>query len=112
MSVAYWASGAVLNSYRTNSIITLTAGELILKMYDMALVALAAGDGKQGTRVLAELIEALDFEHGEIALGLFRLYRYCMEEIKMGEYGVPTRILRELREAWGEALALESKKSA
>ncbi|MCL4370467.1 MAG: flagellar protein FliS [Chloroflexi bacterium] len=104
MAVAYSNNGLQLNSYRTNSVLGLTPGELVLKLYDMGLSALSAGDQQRATRVLAQLIEGLDFRYHDIAFGLFRLYRYCMDETKKGEYDVPTRILRELRETWAQAL--------
>lgn len=104
MAVAYSSSAARLNSYLTSSVVTLSPGELVLKMYDTALVALLAKDGNRAARVVSGLIDALDFQYRDVALGLFRLYRYCMEEIKRGEYEAPTRIMRELRDAWAEAL--------
>ncbi len=112
MAVAYFSGPAQLNCYRTNSVLGLTPGELLIKMYDIAVVALMAGDGQKGARVISEFIDTLDFEQGAIAMGLFRLYRYCMEEIKKGEYEVPTRILRELRDTWAEALAKGSRATA
>lgn len=105
MVVAYAGGATPLNSYRANSVLGLTPGELVLKMYDMALVALKSGDGDRASRVLSELIDSLDFQHQQIALGLFRLYRYCLEEIKRGEHEVPTRIMRELRDTWAQALS-------
>ena len=105
MAVAYSSNGLQLNSYRTNSVVGLTSGELVLKLYDMGLASLAADDGQRASRVLAQLIEGLDFRYHDIAFGLFRLYRYCMDEIRKGEYDVPTRILRELRETWARALS-------
>ena len=105
MAVAYSNNGLQLNSYRTNSVVGLTPSELVLKLYDMGLSALAARDGQRASRVLAQLIEGLDFRYQEIAFGLFRLYRYCLDEIKKGEYDEPTRILRELRETWARALS-------
>jgi flagellin-specific chaperone FliS len=104
MAVAYAGNAFQLNSYRTNSVVGLTPGELLLKMYDVALVALIAGDGKRGALVLSKLIESLDFEHQEVAVGLFQLYRYCMDEVKTGEYEVAVRILRDLRDTWATAL--------
>ena len=104
MAVAYAGSAAGLNSYLTSSVVTLSPGELVLKMYDTALVALLAKDGTRAARVVSGLIDALDFQYRDVALGLFRLYRYCMEEIKRGEYETPARIMRELRDVWAEAL--------
>ncbi len=105
MAVAYSNRSLQLDSYRTNSVLGLTSGELVLKLYDLGLGALAARDGQRASRVLAQLIEGLDFRYQEIAFGLFRLYRYCMDEISKGEYDGPTHILRELRETWARALS-------
>ncbi len=105
MAVAYSSSSAQLNSYRSNSVLGLTPGELVLKLYDMGVVALVAQDQQRAARVLAQLIETLDFRYHDVAFGLFRLYRYCMDEIKKGEYDVPTRVLRELRDTWAKALS-------
>jgi len=104
MAVAYSNSNLQLSSYRTNSVLGLTPGELILKLYDLGLSAMATRDGRRASRVLAHLIDSLDFRYSDIAFGLFRLYRYCMDEINRGEYDMPTHILRELRETWAKAL--------
>jgi len=105
MAVAYSNTNPQLSSYRAGSILSLTPGELLIKLYDLGLSALASGDRDRASRVVAQLIESLDFRYGEIAFGLFRLYRYCMDEIKRGEYEMPTRILRELRDTWIQALS-------
>lgn len=112
MAVAYSASAVQLNSYRTNSVLGLTPGQVLVKMYDLALVALISGDGKRSVRVLSAMIDSLDFEYQEIAMGLFRLYRYCIEEVNKGEYEMPTRILRELRETWVQALSASPQAGA
>lgn len=104
MAVAYSYNPALINSYRAQSVVGLNPGQLVLKMYDLALSAMAAQDESRACRVLAELIDCLDFRSQDIAAGFFRLYRYCMEEIKKGEYEVPTTIIRELRKTWAQAL--------
>ncbi|MHB1162588.1 MAG: flagellar export chaperone FliS [Chloroflexota bacterium] len=106
MAVAYSSNSALLNSYRNNAVLGLTPGELVLKLYDMGLSALANRDAQRASRVLAQLMECLDFRYHDVAFGLFRLYRFCMDEIKRGEYDVPTRILRDLRDTWAKALGV------
>ncbi len=105
MAVAYAAVSSQLQAYRTNSLLGLTPGQLILKMYDMVLADLAGGDDAHACRVLSELIDCLDFRHPEPAVGLFRLYRFCLEQTKKGEYEVPCRIIKELRDSWARAIA-------
>lgn len=103
MAVAYSNNWRQLNSYRNQSVVGLTPAELLLKTYDVILVALTARDGDRACRGVAELIDNLDFRYQEAAGGLFRLYRYCMEEIKKGNFDVPSNLLRELRQTWAEA---------
>lgn len=107
MAVAYSGSYSQLNSYRTQSVVGLNPGQLLIKTYDLALVALSAGDGDRACRVLTQLIEALDFQY-DVAVGLFRLYRYCMDEVKQGNHEVPAKILRELRDTWAQAVASQA----
>ena len=109
MAVAYSPNTFQLNSYRTHSVLTLTPGEVIVKMYDIAVAALIARDGERACKVLVQLIDSLDFEYHEISVGLFRLYRYCMDEIKKGEFELPAGILRELRQTWLQALEQASE---
>jgi len=105
MAIAYGCNSAQIKTYQAQSVLSLTPGQLVLKAYDILLVALANRESGRACKVLAELIDALDFQYGDFPIGLFRLYRYCMEEIKKGEYEVPTKILRDLRDTWAQALA-------
>ena len=104
MAVAYGSNLAHLNSYRSQAVTALTPGGLLVKTYDVAIAALSVQDGQRACKAVASLIDALDFEHAEIAGGLFRLYRYCMEQIKQGDMAVPTRILTDLRDTWAQAI--------
>lgn len=105
MAVAYAAVASQLQTYRTNSLLGLTPAQLILKMYEMLLADLAGGDGAHACRVLSELIDCLDFRYQEPAAGLFKLYRFCLGQVKKGEYEVPGRIIKELRDTWARAIA-------
>jgi flagellar protein FliS len=103
MAIAYSPHNP-LNSYRSQSVLTLTPGELLVKTYDIALSAMVAKDESRACNVLAHLIDCLDFEHQDVALGLFKLYRYCIEQLKKGEFDVPEKIIRDLRDTWWRAL--------
>ncbi|MGE5620294.1 MAG: hypothetical protein ACM3US_13690 [Sphingomonadaceae bacterium] len=105
MAMAFSNNRPQLNSYRVNSVVGLTRGELLLKLYDLGISALAAQDGQRASRVVAQMIESLDFRYSDIAFGLFRLYRYCMDEIKRGKYDMATLILKELRDTWARAIS-------
>ena len=104
MAVAYSGSWSQLNTYRNQAVISLTPGELLLKTYDLILSALEAEDVDRACRGLAQLIDCLDFRYQEIASGLFRLYRYCMEQTKKGEFETVAAIVADLRQTWATAI--------
>ncbi len=104
MAVAYSASWNQLNSYRNQAVISLTPGELLLKTYDVILGALEVEDAERACRGLSQLIDCLDFRYREVAVGLFRLYRYCMEQTKKGEFNAVAAIITDLRQTWATAI--------
>ncbi len=107
-SVAYRQSMAKkgLNNYRENAILNASPEELILKLYDLGLLSIKKGDLQKANRVLTELISSLNFDYQEVALGFFKLYRYCQNELYQGRTEMPLKILTELRESWAKAFNL------
>ena len=74
--------------------------QLLLKVYDVAIGSCTRKDRVKLSRALVELISALNFEHREAALPLFRLYNFCLRKGKMGHFDVVRPILCELRDTW------------
>ena len=64
----------------------------------------ARRDSQRARRGLVELIGALNFDYQEIALGLFRLYDYCLTALGRGRFDEASGIMRELKAAWEQAL--------
>ncbi|MDR4509107.1 MAG: flagellar protein FliS [Candidatus Brocadiaceae bacterium] len=94
------ASKKMGNAYLEQGIMTLNPVQLLIKAYDAGITACNRRDEEKVCAVLAELIDSLNFDHSEIANSLFRLYEYCIREVKRSNYDVPLKILRELRESW------------
>lgn len=93
-----------LRSYQQNQITSASPLQLVLMAYDVALVGCARRDLMKTTRAINTLIKSLDMEQGEIALGLYRLYQYCNDLARKGQYDEAARILRELAGAWVQCL--------
>jgi len=91
-----------VNSYLKNQIYSMAPLQLLIKVYDYAIIGCKARDMEKASKALVELIAALRFEYEEISLGLFRLYQFCMDEIKKENYEVPLKILGDLRSTWVE----------
>jgi flagellin-specific chaperone FliS len=94
----------VYRQYREQQILSATPMQLLLMVYDEATVSCEARDKQRAGRAITELIGALNFEAGEIAGDLFRLYEYCLMEIRRSRFSEAATILRRLKQAWEDAL--------
>ncbi|MFN8455271.1 MAG: flagellar export chaperone FliS [Anaerolineae bacterium] len=75
--------------------------DLLIMTYDAALIGCGQRDLSRTTRALGVLRDALDYSYNaEIALGFFRLYQYCGDLARKGEFDEAAIYLRELRDAW------------
>ena len=92
-----------LNAYLKNQIYSMSPMQLLMKVYDVAILGCKTKDSEKVGKALVELIAGLKFEYEEISVGLFRLYQYCLDETKKGRFDIPLEILLSLRETWLEA---------
>lgn len=96
-------------NYQKNQIMSLTPAQLVLKIYDYAILGCKLKNSQKVSKALIELISGLNFNYGEIPLGLFRLYQYCLDIIKKDQFEEALKILSELRDAWIDIVKEESK---
>jgi flagellar protein FliS len=89
--------------YAEEQINGLTPVELLVRVYDVGIASCDRQDRDRLSRTLVELISALNFEHRDVAVGLFRLYTYCLREAKRGQFDAVRPILVELRDSWSAA---------
>lgn len=92
-------------SYHSAQILGASPIQLIVKIYEVAIVACGRRDTDRARRAVCELIAALNFDHDEIAVPLFRLYEYCLNRIVTGSCDEAAKVLRGLKQAWEAALA-------
>ena len=93
--------------YRELQINTSSPLQRVLIAYDTALIACSQRDLKRVTDALNVLRNALDLDQGEPAIGLFRLYQYCAELARQGQFDDAAHILRELVDTWVQVLVRE-----
>lgn len=104
---AYYAK-----EYRQNDVLTAGPVRLIVMTFDVAIQACEQQNLARSTQAVQLLRDALDFENPEAApaaVGFYRLYQWCLECIRSGEYDLALQTLRELREAWAQ---VEKRQSA
>ena len=96
-------------SYLEQEVYSWSKEKLILKMYDLFIVSAKRGDLNKMSRVLIELMGALNFEYEETATRLYRLYEYSQRCIFQKKVDEALHIVTELRNTWAEAFNLEEK---
>jgi flagellin-specific chaperone FliS len=60
------------------------------------------------SRVLIELMGALNFEYEDISTRLYRLYEYCQRLVFQRKYDEALHIIKELRDSWAKAFNLDN----
>jgi len=103
-------NGKKLQSYQQNQIMGMEPVHLLIKVYDYTIMHCKKGDVPRASKGLVELIAALNFDYQEVALGLFRLYQYCMEKVKQKEFDEAIYLLQGLRDAWAQTQVNTKKK--
>ena len=96
-----------INQYLNNEILSATPEQLIMRIYDFAIVNCQKHNMIKTNDALQVLINALNFDNPaakEISIGLFRLYQFCQDQMRKRKYEVVQRVLTELKESWEKAL--------
>jgi len=92
-----------LNQYLVNEITQATPQQLLIKIYDFAIVNCKKENLAKTNEALQVLINALSFdgkEVSEISTGLLKLYQYCQNEMRNKNYSIVYKILNELKQSW------------
>ncbi len=91
------------NQYLVKEIMEATPEQLILKVYDFAIVNCRKQNMTKTNDALQVLMNALRFDDDEVkgvSTGLYKLYQYCQEEMRRKNYDIVYKILTELKETW------------
>lgn len=94
---------AVQNSYLAQQIQLASREKLILMMYELGLKSCRAGDRDKASKVLVELIAALNFDYKDAAVNFFDLYRYALDRVHIGKFEEAAAVFAGLRDAWQAA---------
>lgn len=86
--------------YRDQEVMNASPLHLVVMAYDLAIRACEQQDFEKSVRTISVLRDALDFDYPEVSMGLFRLYQWCLDSIRGGDYASAITTLKELRDAW------------
>jgi flagellin-specific chaperone FliS len=91
---------AYQKQYRQQDIMNASPLRLVIMTYDLAIRACEQQDFAKAVKTISALRDALDLDYPEVAAGLFRLYQWCLDCIRKGDYASAINTLTELRGAW------------
>ena len=86
--------------YRQQDVMGASPIRLVVMAYDLSIKFCEQKDFVRATQAVGALRDALNFDYAEVAVGLFRLYQWCLDCIRHDDYASALQTLRELREAW------------
>ncbi len=95
-----------LNPYLIKEIIEATPQQLLIKIYDFAIINCRRNNLEKTNAALQQLINALSFETEEvkeISTGFLKLYLYCQNQMRKKNHDEVIKILTELRYEWMKA---------
>jgi len=95
-----------LNPYFVKEILESNQQQLLIKVYDFAIVNCQKHDLYKTNAALQELINALRWDREdikEVSIGFLKLYQFCQKEMRSKNYDIVLEILTGLRNSWLEA---------
>jgi len=88
------------NQYQQQDVLNASPLRLVIMTYDLAIRSCEQQDFGKAIKTISALRDALDLDYPEVAVGLFRLYQWCLDCIRQGDYNAAMTTLKELRSAW------------
>ena len=93
------------NPYLVQKVLTASPEQLIVYIYDAAIVACGRENKVKASQAVQALINSLNFDSDKsIAVKFFQLYDYILDRINTKNFNEAKALLGELREAWSEAM--------
>ena len=102
-----FAKSRNFNPYLLNDINNASPEQLIMKVYDFAILNCQRHEMIKTNEAIQVLVNALNFDNEtakEISMGLLRLYQFCQEQTRKNNYDEVYKILTGLRDTWQTAL--------
>ena len=91
---------AYRNKYKQQDVMSASPLRLVIMTYDLAIRACEQQNFDKAIKTISALRDTLDMDYPDVALGLFRLYQWCLDSIRKGDYASAIATMSELRSAW------------
>ena len=97
-----------INPYLATQVLQSSPEQLLIKVYDFAVVNSEKKDMIKTNTAIQELIGFLRFDdenYKGLSINLLRLYQFCQDQARKSNFSLVTKILSELRESWLQTIA-------
>lgn len=94
------------NPYLVQKIMTASPEQLIAYVYDAAISACAREDHAKALEAVQELVNALNFDAGEVTKSFHTVYQHVMDLLRKRQFAEAQEVLSELRQTWKQAMNL------
>ncbi|MBP7690312.1 MAG: flagellar protein FliS [Anaerolineales bacterium] len=101
-----------MQEYRQQEVMGASPLRLVVLTYDVAIQACEQKDNARAYKAISLLRDSLNFDYPEVSIGLFRLYQWCLDCIRQGDFAEASKTLRGLREAWNTVEKRQSQAQA
>jgi flagellin-specific chaperone FliS len=88
--------------YRQQDALGASPIHAVVMTYDVAIQACYQKDLARVTQALGVLRDALNFDYPDVATGFFKLYQWCADCVRQGDYDQALKVLVSLRSAWAD----------
>lgn len=92
------------NPYLVQKIMSASPNQLISYVYDAAIKACAIGDRSEANRAMQVLIKSLNYDHKEVAVTFYNVYRYINHTISKGNFAEAKKYLEDIKSTWVKAM--------
>ena len=90
--------------YLKQKIVSASPEQLVSYIYDVVIAACHRQDQEKALRGLMGLVSALDFDYKDIAVPMYQLYQYCLEQVRKRNFDEVEGLISGLKAAWAEAM--------
>ena len=90
--------------YLKQKILSASPEQLISYVYDAIIAACHRKDQEWALQGLMELVSALNFDYKDIAVPLYQLYQYCLDQVRKRKFDEVEGLIGGLKAAWAEAM--------
>ncbi len=90
--------------YLKQKIFSASSEQLVSYIYDAIIAACHRKDQERALRGLMGLVNALNFDYKDIAVPMYQLYQYCLEQVRKRKFDEVEGLIGGLKSAWAEAM--------